>query len=85
MIAVPRKWISITRSFGGFFMLLTGMSIVIYIVNKAVITLKYGNLEQPYLTFHMIFEGILVATFIYILFLSIRNFIRKVKLFYNEK
>jgi hypothetical protein len=79
LISVKRKWVSIARSLGGFFMLLTGMTIVIYIVNKAVMTLKYGNIEQPFLALHMIFEGILVATFAYILFLSIRNLIRKIK------
>jgi len=85
--AMKRKWISIFRSLGGFFMLMTGLSIVIYIVNKAVITLKHGDtdIEQPYLAMHMILEGILVVTFAYILFLSTRNLVRKLRLLYRQK
>lgn len=74
-----KKWIGILRSLAGFFMTISGLVIIIYIVNRAIVNLKHGDDDSPFLILYMVFEGILVLAFCYILFLNIRSTVRKIK------
>lgn len=84
LMRVKRKWMITSRRLGEFFMLMTGISISIYIVNKDIMKLKHGVMEFPFSHIHMAFEFILVLTFAYILFLSIKKLVKKTRKYIQE-
>lgn len=77
LFMAKKKWVAIFRSLAGLFMILSFFLIISFTVNKSIMNVKSGEPITSTSVIYFICQAILIASFSYLTFWSLRNTIRK--------